>query len=313
MRVVSFVPGATAALAALGLRQHLVGTTHECASVADLAGVDAHVLTRSRVPTGGSGSVVDQAVRNAANARNEIWVLDAAALVALRPDVVIVPVDPADGRSPCLLSFQEIRRAASDIDPPPRLVAWTASNLQEVGGSLRALGEALGVGQEAARLAADLRSRVEAVRSLTGTAPKRPRVALLSWVQPPIGAAGLLAQLVFLAGGDPVAGDATSRPRTFEWTGVLALKPQVLIFAPCGFGIERARGEIEALRKIPGITECPAARWGQVHVVDALRYFSSPGVGSVRAFEILATLIHPELAWPEAILPGPSARPVALE
>jgi hypothetical protein len=48
-------------------------------------------------------------------------------------------------------------------------------------------------------------------------------------------------------------------------------------------------------------------------VVDALRYFSSPGIGSIRALEILATLIHPELAWPDAILPGPAARPVALE
>src|SRR5436190_1312371 len=179
MRVVSFVPGATAAMVALGLRRQLVGVTHECPGSADLAGIDARVLTRSRVPSGGSGSVVDQAVRNAAAAKNDLWVLDAGALAELRPDVVIVPVDPPEGRTPCLLSFYEIRRVTSEMAPPPRLVAWGATNLSEVGGSVRALGEALGVGQEAARLVADMRTRIELVRNLGAGALKRPRVARL--------------------------------------------------------------------------------------------------------------------------------------
>ena len=146
MRVVSFVPGATAALAALGQRQHLVGVTHECGQVADLSGVDARVLTRSRVPTGGSGSVIDQAVRNAHANKNDLWVLDGQGLVALQPDVVVVPVDPPEGRTPCLLSFYEIRHVTSTMSPSPRLVAFGSSNLQEVFGSIRALGEALGPG-----------------------------------------------------------------------------------------------------------------------------------------------------------------------
>jgi iron complex transport system substrate-binding protein len=313
MRVVSFVPGATAALAALGLRQQLVGVTHECGQVADLSGVDARVLTRSRVPTGGNGAVIDQAVRNAHANKNDLWVLDAQGLLALEPDVVVVPVDQPEGRTPCLLSFIEIRHVTSTMTRAPRLVAFGSSNLQEVFGSIRALGEALGPGAESARFAADLRTRVENVRSMVSRAFKRPRVALLSWVNPPIGSAGLLAQLVLLAGGEPVAGDPGGRPKAFEWPQLLGLKPQVLVLAPCGFTLERTRVEAESLRRIPGMAESQAARWGQIHIVDALSHFSAPGIGSVRAFEILAALIHPELPWPDAILPGPAARHVGLD
>ncbi len=313
MRIVSFVPAATHAVAALGLSHHLVGVSAECGSATEFGDPAPRVLTRCRLPTMGTSAVIDGAVRNAAAARTELHVLDAEGLAASAPDLVIVPADPPEGRSPCVLSFYEIRRVTSVMQPPPRLIAWSATTLQEMLGSLRALGEAVERGQDAARLVADLRHRVEAVRVLSETALRVPRVALLSWVHPPISAGGLLAQLILLAGGEPVLGGPSSRPRTLDWTLVLAAKPEVIVLAPCGFPMERVRLEGESLRRVPGLQESPAARWGQVHAVDALRWFSAPGIGSVRALEILATLVHPELPWPDTLLAGATSRPLAVE
>ena len=311
MRIVSLVPAGTEALAALGLAPSIVGVTHECGTVADVG--PAHVLTRSRLPTAGTSSVIDGAVRNAAAAKSELHVLDGDALAALRPDVVVVPADPPEGRSPCLISFHDIRRTTSLLQPAPRLVAWGGASLQEILGSLRALGEATDRGQEGARLAAELRHRVEAVRVLAESALKVPRVALLSWVHPPICAGGLLAQLVLVAGGEPVLGGPSSRARTLDWTLVVASRPDVLVLAPCGLPLSRVRQEAESLRRVPGLADCAAARWGQVHAADAARWFSAPGIGAVRALEILASLIHPELPWPDSTLAGASSRPVAVE
>jgi hypothetical protein len=47
--------------------------------------------------------------------------------------------------------------------------------------------------------------------------------------------------------------------------------------------------------------------------VEARRWFSAAGPGLVRALEILACLVHPELPWPDALLPAGAARPVALD
>lgn len=313
MRIVSFVPAATQAVAALGLAPQLAGMTHECATTAELGDAPARVLTRSRLPTSGTSSVIDGAVRNARATQSALHVLDAEGLASLAPDIVIVPADPPEGRSPCLISFHDIRAVTSLLQPAPRLVSWSGGSLQEILGSLRALGEAVGRGQEAARLAADLRARVEAVRLLAETARAVPRVLLLSWLQPPIVAGGVLSQLVLLAGGEPILAGPSARARTLDWATVLAARPEVFILAPCGIELSRIHQEAAGLRRVPGLGDCPAARWGQVHVVDARRWFSAPGIGMVRALEILGTLIHPELPWPEDVLAGAASRPVAVE
>src|SRR5687767_2205578 len=298
MRIVSLVPAATQAVAALGMGSSLVGITHECGRVVNLSGSAAKVLTRSRVPTEGTSSVIDGAVRTAAANKSEIQVLDAEALAQLQPDIVIVPADLPEGRSPCTLSFYDIRRVTSLMQPAPRLVAWAAGSLQEALGSLRALGEVLGRGQEAARLVADVRTRGEAVQDLVRHSQRRPRVALLSWIHPPVSAGGLLAQCVEVAGGQAVLGDSRSRSRTLDWPQVVSMKPEVVVLAPCGLSLRRVLHEAETLRRVPGLADTPAARWGQVHAVDGLSFFSAPGISSLRALEILAALIHPELPWP---------------
>lgn len=313
MRIVSFVPGATAGLVALGLRGSLVGVTHECAGVTDLRSAGGTVppaLTECRLPAGGRGrgETIDAAVRTATLERTEIVSVDEKGLAAARPDLVVLPEAP----SPCVANPRLIARICDGLTPAPRTLSHAPVNLSDVFGSIRALGEAAGRGQDAARLVADSRARVEAVRTLSSRGPRR-RVALLSWVDPPRGAGGVLAELVSLAGGAPVAGEATERTRALAWEQVVGAEPEVIVLAPCGFDLPRARSEGRALRRAPELASTPAARWGQVHAVDGRAILSATGVGLVRGLEVLAALIHPELPWPDAMLPGPLSAPVPLD
>lgn len=313
MRVVSLVPAATQLLCALGLRDTLVGVTHECAGTADLAGLEARVLTRSRIPSGVAGSVIDGAVKTAAANRNAVQVLDARLLAQLAPDVVLAPPDRPGPPSACSVSVDEVRRGIASCATPPRVVTYGPSSLRDVLGSMRAVGEALDRGADAARLVAEHRARIEAVRATLSRAWRTPRVALLAWVQPPIGGGGLLAELVHLAGGEPVAAHPTEVARGLDWKELVALAPDFLVLAPCGLPLERAKLEAESLAKVEGLAALPAVRWGQVHVVDGQRTFSPAGVETVRALEILAVLVHPEMPWPDALLPGRAARPVLVD
>ena len=89
--------------------------------------------------------------------------------------------------------------------------------------------------------------------------------------------------------------------------------PEVLILAPRDLPLQRSREEGAVLARVQGLAETPAARWGQVHAVDARRYFSAEGPSLVRALEMLASLMHPALAWPEELLPGAASQPVAID
>jgi iron complex transport system substrate-binding protein len=67
---------------------------------------------------------------------------------------------------------------------------------------------------------------------------------------------------------------------------------------PCGYYLDEAETEGERLFEVGDFAETPAARLGNVFVVDATSYFSRPGPRIVDGLEILAWVIHPE-AFPE--------------
>ena len=101
--------------------------------------------------------------------------------------------------------------------------------------------------------------------------------------------------------------------RPFDWERLIESAPDVLLLAPCDHSIERARSDAQALRKVPGLAEVPAVRWGQVHALDGRRWFSAPGPLTVRALEQIACLVHPELPWPDGLLPREAWSPVAVD
>jgi iron complex transport system substrate-binding protein len=58
------------------------------------------------------------------------------------------------------------------------------------------------------------------------------------------------------------------------------------------------------LRGFPEFNSLPAARRGEIYVVDASAYFARPGPRIVDSLEILAGILHPE-EFPEFAPRGP--------
>jgi hypothetical protein len=101
--------------------------------------------------------------------------------------------------------------------------------------------------------------------------------------------------MVELAGGrDELARRGTDSVR-MAWADVVSWAPEVLVFAPCGFDLEKALEQVPYLEKLPGWSELPAVRNHRAYVVDANSYFARPGPRVVEGTELLAHLIHPEL------------------
>src|SRR5262249_50189485 len=105
-----------------------------------------------------------------------------------------------------------------------------------------AAGEAL-----VARVRRDLTALAEKTRELA-----RPRAACLEWIDPvfPMGNWG--PELVHLAGGMNAIGTAGQRSASTSWEAVRHADPDVLIVAPCGFGLARAESEMHVFAERPG-------------------------------------------------------------
>jgi iron complex transport system substrate-binding protein len=289
MRIVSLLPSATEIICELGLRDQLVGVTHECdypRSVLDLPKV-----TRTLIPTDASSSEIDALVRDRLGAQSALYSLDMEALERLRPDLIVTQALC----DVCAVAEEEVRSAACALPGAPRVVNLEPETLGEVLQCIREVAGATGDERRADDVVARLRARVDAVVARGQEIRSRPRVALLEWLDPPFSTGHWNPELVRLAGGEDGLGREGEKSVTLRWEQVIAWQPEVVVISCCGFTAERAMQEVGVLREVPGWDDLPAARDGRVYVTDGASYFSRPGPRLVDSLELLAHVIHPEV------------------
>ncbi|HEX2486650.1 MAG TPA: cobalamin-binding protein [Myxococcota bacterium] len=287
-RIVSLLPSLTETACALGLRGRLVGRSHECDHP---PGVEAlPVLTAPRGPLDGSSAAIDARVRELVQSGLSVYEVDAEALRALAPDLVLTQ----DQCAVCAASLADVESAlAAWTGRAPRVLSVAPSTLRDVWGSLRAVADAAGVPERGAALVASLNERVANLGERTGALP-RPRIACLEWLDPLMDAGHWMPELVAIAGGRAALGASGARSRTISLDALAASDPDVILAAPCGFDLPRTRAELPALLAQPAFRSLRAVREGRLYAADGNAFFNRPGPRLVESLEILAEVLHPD-------------------
>ncbi len=289
MRIVSLLPSATEIICELGLRDQLVGVTHECdypRSVLDLPKV-----TKTLIPTDATSREIDALVRDRMGQQSALYTLDMEALERLQPDVIVTQTLC----DVCAVAEAEVKDAACRLASMPGVVNLEPESLDDVFQAIRQVADAVGQAERSGRVIDALQQRVARVASRTQRAATRPRVALLEWLDPPFSTGHWNPELVRLAGGEDGFGREGQKSVTLKWEQVIAWQPEVVVIACCGFTAERTMQELGVLREVAGWEDLPAVRDGRVFVTDGSSYFSRPGPRLVDSLELLAHLIHPEI------------------
>jgi iron complex transport system substrate-binding protein len=303
MRIVSLLPSATEIICQLGLRDQLVGVTHECDHPASVQGLPK--VTKTLIPTEASSGEIDALVRDRMDAQSALYSLDMEMLERLQPDLIVTQALC----DVCAVSEEEVRSAACLLPNGPRVLNLEPETLGDVLDCVREVGRATGIPERAEAVVAELQARVDAVTSRARAVRTRPRVALLEWLDPPFSTGHWNPELVRLAGGEDGFGREGQKSITLQWQQVIDWQPEVVLIACCGFTAERTMRELGVLRDVAGWEEVPAVRTGRVFVTDGASYFSRPGPRLVDSLELLAHVIHPEVHD----LPDWVSAPVRLE
>ncbi|MCP9440355.1 MAG: cobalamin-binding protein [Nitrospira sp.] len=299
MRIVSLLPSATEMICALGLEDCLVGVTHECdfpPSVKKLPKV-----TRTLIPTGASSADIDRLVREQLRATRALYRLDLPTLEQVRPDLIVTQALC----DVCAVAEDEVRSVACALPGTPRVVSLEPQTLSEVFDAVRHLAEVAGVDQKGEEIVRELEARSEAVVARGAGLQRRPRVALLEWLDPPFSSGHWGPELVRLAGGVEGLGREGQRSRTLRWQEVMEWRPEVVFIACCGFSVERTLEDLPRLEAIPGWPTLPAVQSDHVYVADGSQYFSRPGPRLVDSLEMLAHTLHPDVHPLPTGLPPP--------
>ena len=299
MRIVSLLPSATEIVCALGLREQLVGVTHECDYPPDVLSLPK--VTRTLIPKDAASDEIDAMVREQLRTASALYSLDMDVLRTLSPDVIVTQALC----NVCAVAEQEVCAAADALPGRPAVINLEPQTLREVIDSVRTVGKALGVGEAGDRAADVLERRVSLVGRRSRMLRRPPRVALLEWLAPPFSSGHWNPELVRLAGGMEVLGREGQPSQTLSWEGVVEAAPEIVVVSCCGFDVERTLKDVELLSGNDLWSQIPAVRAGRTYVVDGSQYFSRPGPRLVDSLEILAHIVHPMIHPYPADLPQP--------
>ena len=289
MRIVSLLPSATEIVCALGLEERLVGRSHECdwpPSVRRLP-----VCTEPAFDTGGNSAEIDRRVKETLRDALSVYRVHEDVLRELRPDLILTQSQC----DVCAVGLADVERSLSGwVGGQPRIVSFEPNGLADVWGDIERVADALGEVDRGISLAVMLGGRVEAIAAEAQTMARRPSVACIEWIDPLMAAGNWVPELVELAGGVNLFGEAGKHSPWMTWEELVASDPEVIVLLPCGFDIERTRGELPFLTTRREWKGLRAVQAGRVYVTDGNQYFNRPGPRLVESLEILAELLHPE-------------------
>lgn len=285
-RVVSLLPSTTEIVAALGYGDALVGRSHECDFPPEVA--DLPVVSRPRREPVGTSGEIHRGVVELLEQVLSVYEVDAAALRAADPDLIITQ----DLCRVCAVPEDEVVRAArAHLGAEVQVLTSSPLTLDAVLADVVRIGEALGDRTAADGLVARMRAGWQALAtSVAGL--DRPRLAMLDWADPLIIGGNWAPELAEIAGAEAVLGTRGGHSPVVSPEALVEADPDVILVAPCGYDLARTLEEREVLAAIPGWQDLSAVRAGRVAFADGSAYFNRPGPRLVTSAAIITAVVH---------------------
>ncbi len=257
----------------LGLIDQLVGRSCECNWPSSV--VSAPIVSLSRVDSLAlTGPAIDAQVRAAMSNSEQLYTIDEDLLRNLAPDVIITQ----DLCRVCAVSSDNV------CDVGAKLISLDPHTISEVAQSVMTLANALGVAWRGEQVAKQMLDRIESVRKAVD-GKTRPRVFIAEWLDPPFASGHWIPEMVEAAGGIEVLGKPGVPSVTTSWQAVREARPDIVVFAPCGFD------EVRAAKESSALAHEFDPKW-HTACVNADRFFARPAQSIADGVEQLAKIFH---------------------
>ena len=291
MKICSLLPSATEIACALGLQDDLVAVTHECDYPAAVLGKPR--ITSSAIDhTGSTSAEIHRHISAAVHRGSSIyhwtgssWSGCLRTWSSPRSSATSVQSPTSRSNGPCespgvtrpssLLSQRRWRKSLRR--------SFASASSPDATHRLRASSPGCG-------------SASTALRPSSPPVESRPRVLCMEWLDPVFVGGHWVPGMVEAAGGFDGLGRPGQPSFVVTWRQVEEYAPEVVVLMPCGYHLQEV---VDEFRRTPLPAEwhrLPAMQAGRVYAVDASSYFNRPGPRIVDGLEVLAQVLHPDLA-----------------
>jgi iron complex transport system substrate-binding protein len=288
-RIVSLLPACTEIVCALGAGGRLVGRSHECDYPPEVQALP--VCTVAKLDSSAGSGEIDRQVKALLQDAVSIYRVDIPKLAELRPDLILTQAQC----EVCAVSLPEVEKGLSQwVGSRPQIISLSPNRLADIWEDIRRVADALDLGESGRDFLRSLKNRVVEIIEKTCVMKNRPSVACVEWIEPLMAAGNWVPELVELAGGANVAGEAGKHSPWMKWEDLRQRDPEIIVVMPCGFDIAKTRSEMATLSKQPDWAKLRAVKSNRVFLTDGNQYFNRPGPRVVESIEILAEIIHPD-------------------
>ena len=285
-RVLSLLSSTTEVVYALGCEDQLVGRSHECDYPP--AVMTLPICTKPKFNVDGSSIEVDGQVKSILQNALSVYYINEYLLKELKPDIILTQSQC----EVCAVSEKDVKSVVKNITGiNPDIISVEPNSVKDIFKDIKIIAEALNVVDKGADLIDFMKNRISTLKK-SYDVKSELTVAAIEWIDPLMAAGNWVPELIEMAGGLNLFGEAGKHSPWMEYKALIEKDPNNIIIMPCGYNIQKSIIEIDSLIKQKGWKEINAVQNDKVFITDGNQYFNRPGPRIIESLEILIEIFH---------------------
>ena len=289
-KIVTLIPSATEIVAFLGLKNSIIGRSHECDYPHGLSHIAK--LTSPKINVNGTSGEIDKQINIILENSLSVYKVDVRKLKELNPDYIITQAHC----EVCAVSFSEVENIVSkNLNKNTKIISLQPNTLKDVFNDIKRVAKELNIENEINNnLIKNLSERLKKIKELSSKQKNKPLVACIEWIDPLMIAGNWIPEMVGIAGGENILGKSGNNSHWIKFKEILNQNPEIIIFLPCGFNIEKTKEEVKYLFKQNSEWQSlKAVKNKKLFIADGNQFFNRPGPRLIESLEIFAEIINP--------------------
>ena len=285
-RVLSLLSSTTEVVYALGCEDQLVGRSHECDY--PHAVMTLPICTKPKFNVDGSSIEVDRQVKSILQNALSVYYINEDLLKELKPDIILTQSQC----EVCAVSEKDVKSVVKNITGiNPDIISVEPNSVKDIFKDIKIIAEALDVVDKGADLIDFMKNRIRSLKKSYDDKSELT-VAAIEWIDPLMAAGNWVPELIEIAGGVNLFGEAGKHSPWMEYKDLIEKDPHTIIIMPCGYNIQKSIIEIDSLIKQKGWKEINAVQNDKVYITDGNQFFNRPGPRIIESLEILIEIFH---------------------
>ena len=289
-RVLSLLSSTTEIIYALGCGDRLVGRSHECDYPEEVS--ELPICTIPKFDVDGTSREVDDEVKSLVQSALSIYYINEKLLKELKPDIIFTQSQC----EVCAVSVSDVENALKNITGlSSRVISVEPNSVEDIFNDILTIAEILNVRKKGKELVELIKAKIDSTEKIVYQ-KSSPSVAAIEWIDPLMAAGNWVPQLIRVAGGKNLFGEAGKHSPWMKYNDLVEQDPEIIIVMPCGYDIKKSLIEIKTLESKKRWGSLKAVRNRNVYITDGNQFFNRPGPRIIESLEILLEIIHSDFS-----------------